>query len=95
MATPLDRDIAEAQRVAEDAQALREDLRWSVKPGTTDRQRAIGHQLDAIDRAMKPIRSRIGGLIAHPLPAADERRLRQVSKGLQYERKQLKKMRRS
>lgn len=85
-------DIEAAAEVAAEARLLREDLRWTVKPGDPDRGARIDSMIEEIRLAMVPIRSWIGkagyGQVGH------EDKLAEVSQELQYERKQLKKMRR-
>lgn len=84
--------IEKAQETAEAARRAREDIRRSHKPGSKDRDRVIEKTLRSLEDAMRPIRSAIGK-IAWGGPEYDGR-LREVSDALQYERKQLKKMRR-
>ena len=67
-------------------------MRRSHKPGTKERERIIERTLRSLDDAMRPIRSAIGRLAWRPDEHEDE--LRAVSEAMQYERKQLKKMRR-
>lgn len=90
----LGEDINKANRVAAKARLLRENLRWEVPPGDETREAQITEHLALIDEAMKPIRSTIGRLAWITLRGVDEQRLRVASQALQYERKQLKKMRR-
>lgn len=89
-----ERDIAAALTEAQTSNALRTRLRWRAKPGSAKRERDIARRLDAIDAAMKPLRSHIGKLHWHPVSDDLETRLRSASAQLQHERKQLKKMRR-
>lgn len=91
----IEQDIAVGQAEAERSNALRTKLRWRSKPGGTKRERDIGRRLNAIDAAMKPLRAHIGRLAWEPLPAALDETLRETSRALQTERKQLKKMRRA
>lgn len=88
----LTQDIAKAHQTAEQARLTREDLRKTYKPGTKDRERIIEKTLRTIDEAMRPIRSAIGKIAWGQTEFEEE--LRAASTALQYERKQLKKMRR-
>ena len=90
----IEQDIAEGQAEVERSNSLRLRLRWRSKPGSMKRERDIGRRLSAIDVAMKPIRAHIGRLAWEPLPAELDEALRETSRALQIERKQLKKMRR-
>lgn len=87
-------DIKKAAETAEEAETLRQDLRWNVQPGEKHREQAILAQLDAIRLAMVPIRAAMGRLQFGSISATQEAKLRAVSQRLQYERRQLKKMRR-
>lgn len=68
-------------------------MRYEMAKGDPTRERAIEGALELIDEAMKPLRSMIGKLLWDPQPEEQDQALRAVSKRLQYERKQLKKMR--
>jgi hypothetical protein len=85
--------IKQGDRVADDAEALRQDLRWNVKP-SADRTKQIENMLESIRVVMVPIRSAIGRAQFGQIAPSIEARLREVSDRLQYQRKQLKKMRR-
>jgi hypothetical protein len=85
---------AEAAAEAERAEELREELRWSVKPGDPEREERLAAQLSALDEVMRPVRSVLGRLAWSPLPEKADRALRSASAEVQYQRKQLKKMRR-
>lgn len=89
----IEQDSDAAMEVAHEARDFRETVRWSVKKNDPDRQARIQQLLDAIDDAMKPVRSHIGRLVHEPIPASLERSLRKSSAACQYERRQLKKMR--
>lgn len=91
----LETDIEAAEGVRQEAATWRAENRWKVKADDPDRQAALGSILDQIDDVMVPLRSHIGRLIWEPVQQELETRLREVSTGLQYERRQLKKMRRS
>lgn len=84
--------IEKAREVAHQARLTREDLRRSHKPGSKERERQIDKALRALDDAMRPIRSAIGAIAWGRDEYEGE--LREVSAAMQYERKQLKKMRR-
>jgi hypothetical protein len=84
--------IENGHKVVEQARLAREDLRKTYKPGTKERERVIEKTLRAIDEAMRPIRSAIGRIAWGATEYEDA--LREISSLLQYERKQLKKMRR-
>ncbi len=90
----IEQDIANGQAEADRSNALRKKLRWRSKPGNMKRERDIGRRLSAIDVAMKPLRAHIGRLAWEPLPDDLDEALRETSRALQTERKQLKKMRR-
>lgn len=77
-----------------EARDTRGELRWQAKPGDPAREAELHRVLRLIDDVMRPIRSAIGKLVWEPISDRDERRLRATSKALQYERRQLKKMRR-
>lgn len=93
MATKPEKQIEEALAVAEEAEAVRQDLRWNVKPGTDEREQLIDQTLEMIRVAMIPIRSMMGSAVwgKAPLPEAT---IADASERLQYQRKQLKKMKR-
>lgn len=92
----LSDDIRAGQRVADAAEAARQDLRWNVKPGDAGREAIIREHLGYIDEAMRPIRAVVGRIAGgwQKASAAQEALLRSTSAALQYQRKQLKKMRR-
>lgn len=89
----ITRAVARGEEVTEEARSVREGLRWKSKRTDTDRRFKIESALEEIRHAMAPIRAEIGRLIWEPIPDEQERALRAVSQALQYERKQLKKMR--
>lgn len=77
------------------AEELRHELRWSVKPGDSDREGRIAACLLELRDVMEPVRSYLGRLAwPPPTPPEVERALRAASAEVQYQRKQLKKMRR-
>lgn len=86
--------IDNARVVAAGAAGLRKKLRWKTSVGGAQREAQIGKFIDLIDKAMKPVRSFVGRLAYVPLSPGLDRDLRRASRSLQYERKQLKKMRR-
>lgn len=88
-------DIRHGHTVAATAEAFRQDTRWNVKPGDSDREKQLGAHLEEIREAMIPIRSALGRAQYGQVTEAQEKALREVSARLQYQRKQLKKMRRS
>lgn len=90
----IDEDIEAGQATAREAREFREEVRWRVRKDDPDRRAHVDQLLDSIDDAMKPIRSHVGRLVHEPLPAQQERDLRECSAALQYERRQLKKMKR-
>lgn len=90
----LQRVIERAEQAAEAARLEREDLRWNSEPGSTERERTIRKRLEALRKAMIPVRSAIGKLIWDADCADREGDLRRVSKAIQYQAKQFKKMRR-
>ena len=81
-----------AYEAANGAATLRRRLRWKQKPGSRRREKQIADALEEIRRAMAPIRSLIGKAAWEEIPQEPD--LRAVSRRLQYERRQLKKMRR-
>ena len=85
--------IDQAHAVADEAEALRQDLRWNVKPGTDEREELIDKALEMIRLAMVPIRSAMGKAVWGKADAA-ESEIQRASERLQYQRKQLKKMKR-
>lgn len=87
-------NIKQGHEVADAAEALRQDLRWTVKPGDSDRDKQITDMLVKIRDAMEPIRSAVGRAVWGQVTASVAEKLSEVSERLQYERKQLKKMRR-
>lgn len=85
--------LAAAHAAADEAEALRQDLRWNVKPGTTDREELIDAALEMLRLAMIPIRAQVGKTV-WGLSDFPEAKLRDASARIQYQRKQLKKMKR-
>jgi len=85
--------IAEAQRVLVTATSTRIRLRRKLKRDHSGRQEAIAAILEAIDAAMKPIRSISGRMNWQAFPEDLCEAVPEVSSSLQYERRQLKKMR--
>jgi len=94
--TPDDCMDASALAVAgaDTAAGVRRGLRQASTPGAAEREQEIALALDGIDRVMRPIRSMRGKLVWEPMPSKAERALAEASARCQYERKQLKKMRR-
>lgn len=96
----VDSGIAAAESVAVRSADFRKQRRRNSKPGNKRREKELERLLDDINRAMEPVRSFIGRLQHTPKTAAtvitpeQEAALRDVSKDLQYQRRQLKKMRR-
>ena len=92
----LDSVVATAQEAVDDAQIAREEMRWTDPPGSPHREDRIKERLDALREAMGPLRSIIGTLFWNPTPEAARRadELRGLSVDVQYQRKQLQKMRR-
>ena len=86
--------VSDALAAADEAAAVRRDLRRTVTPGAPDRERLIADTLRLLGEAMEPVRSLIGRFVWQPCPEATEASLREASARLQYERKQIKKMRR-
>ena len=84
----------QGEATATAARMAREDLRWTAEPGSDEREAQIAAMIDDIGDAMHEIRSLIGRLTWDPIPDEYEKPLRSASRQLQYERKQLKKMRR-
>lgn len=69
-------------------------LRRTTSPGQDSREKKIEGLLREINYAMEPVRSLIGKALREPLPGNAEDEIRELSQALQYERRQLKKMRR-
>jgi hypothetical protein len=86
--------IGRAEAVAEEAFKLRKRFRATVSPSNAERQRDIERAIEAINVAAQPVRSAIGRSLFRRLPSDLDLQLRAISQRLQYERKQLKKMRR-
>jgi len=84
--------LLDAQQVADRAALVRQDTRRAEKPGDSVREKRLDATLDEIDAAMKPVRSAIGRIAWGA--GEYEAELRDVSRRLQYERRQLKKMQR-
>lgn len=91
----LTTDIDAAFEAADTARLVREDMRWSMAPGSADRETLIAQQLANLAAAMEPIRRAIGGIPFGRVHGGQEARLREASQALQYERKRFKKLRRS
>jgi hypothetical protein len=90
----METDVDHAERLKAESDAFRAETRWRVRRDDPTRQAHLQELLDAIDDAMRPLRSHIGRLVHQPLHSdRDEKRLRKASAALQYERRQLKKMR--
>lgn len=83
-----------AVEVAAEAQNLREELRWRAATNDPERQSRIEMMLQKMSAAMLPVRSARGILSWEPGPENVEKALRKASAYSQYQRKQLKKMRR-
>jgi hypothetical protein len=90
----IQNDITKAEDTAAAAQALREDTRWKQRPGDPEREALIVEMLEKLRLAMVPIRSYIGRARYDAYSPNTEAQLSRASVRLQYERKQLKKMRR-
>lgn len=86
--------VERGRETARDATMTRQGLRWRSSPTDAGRQKAIADAIEDINDAMADIRSARAWVVWHPVPEADEDALRAVSRDLQYERKQLKKMQR-
>lgn len=86
--------IDRAERAAEAARIVREEMRWAQKPGDPEREDLIEATLEALRQAMAPLRIAIGTIQFGKVHGGQENRLRAASNALQYERKRLKKMRR-
>lgn len=84
--------IADSRVAVRRAATLRKDLRWNSKRWDSARRERIELEIRRLGAAMAPIRSAIGRLVWEPVAAALDTRLRDASRALQYERKQLKKM---
>lgn len=90
--TELADAINDANRVAADARIYRTKVRRRSEPGGR-RQPGLIRQINETKKAAKPLRKYLGMLQFHALPLEDaERKLRDASRRLQYERGQLRKM---
>lgn len=83
--------IEAAEKVGSEATTLRRQLRKAGGP-SPQRDAKILPMLDDIDSVMRPLRSFIGHFQYESFGTRTERRATDASSGLQYERKQLKKM---
>jgi hypothetical protein len=93
MTTKSEKHLNEADATADEAEAVRQDLRWNVKPGSEEREALIDKTLEAIRVAMIPIRSLMGKAVWGKADVP-EKDILAASERLQYQRKQLKKMKR-
>jgi hypothetical protein len=93
LTSQAERAAAKGRETVDFAQAERAAMRKTMRHGP-QRVKRLEAAIDAINLAMKPIRSLIGKTTWEPLPTAIEDDLRSVSRQLQYERRQLKKMQR-
>lgn len=84
--------VAEAKQQIASAQKLRRRLRRRSKRGDPTRNRRIHEQLALLGDAMKPIRSATGKLQWVFVDEAAAEELYTVSRRLQYERRQLRRM---
>jgi hypothetical protein len=86
--------IAVAEKRLLAIQSVRANERRGAHPSDPDRQARILAGIEEVDAAMKPIRSLRGQYLWEDtlLDEPDYERLCSVSKQLQYERRQLKKM---
>lgn len=90
--TRIQNDLMTARLGVEAARATRQRLRRRSAPGG-QREGEIHVAVAATLKANKPIRRYLGMLRYHSLPLVDaDRELREVSRALQYERGQLRKM---
>lgn len=89
----LARIVSCGEEVAEEAHELRTGLRWRVRRDDPDRVAALDDMLEKIRLAMAPIKAEIGRIPWEPTPDRLETALRDTSRALQRERKQLRKMR--
>lgn len=89
------RSAEKATEAGQAAEELRAELRWSAPVGDLDRERRIEFHLEALADVMAPLRSAIGRFAGGWAKAPDgvEDVLRTASAYVQYQRKQLKKMR--
>lgn len=89
------RDIEAADLAADKAVAVRKYHRRRSKPGNPKRETDIKVALEAVRRAMKPLRSHIARFPYGPQTSAAEanrQRIREASARLQGERRKLWKM---
>ena len=91
----IHRAIEKGRETVAHAHETRKRLRRSTTPGQRGRERDLNEAIVAINDAMEPIRSIIGKATWTPLPENLEAQVRETSAYLQYERRQLKKMRRA
>jgi hypothetical protein len=86
--------VDHARKVTRDCEAARSHLRRRTRPGEENREARLALYITALHDAMAPIRSQIGKIPYGSVAPRDEVILRDVSKRLKYERKQLRKMQR-
>lgn len=91
----LDKASARGQVTVNHARGVRKAHRRTTKPGSGKRQKDIAYAITKINHAMRELRQLIGKLPWEVHSPAKAERVRTVSRELQYERRQLKKMRRS
>lgn len=92
---PIDQILYDARAAARHALSLRTALRRNTVPGSKKREDKIRVELERLSKAMAPVRSLIGQLpYRDDINATRAEQLRAASAQLQYERRQLKKMRR-
>lgn len=90
----LERTTEDGNYVADAAAKARQDLRRSTKPGNADREQKLDDQIRQINEVMEDVRSLVAKSLWDAFPEKLEQDLRDVSARLQYQRRQLKKMRR-
>lgn len=94
LAQRLERTISDGDYVVEQSDSLRRELRRSSKPGDARREERLEIQIRAINEVMEDVRSLVAKSLWDAFPEKLEQDLRDVSARLQYQRRQLKKMRR-
>lgn len=92
--TEIQRMIKHGHTAAGQAQAVREETRWSAPKSDLFRAQALAVEIERLGAVMQPIRREIGRIAwsEDSFPPDMEANLRAVSQQIQYERKQLKKM---
>jgi hypothetical protein len=85
--------LRHARKVTRDAREYRIRTRRSGAAGTRRRLNSVNFHLEQLHQAMRPLRRWIGRFSQDPYPLDMVRPVQEISKEMQYERRQLTKMR--